>query len=110
MIRSFHYAAQAAFSRHACLHPEDAAFLQPWMDRWVEEMERTFLEAYYATAAGASFIPNDPAMRDMLLTFYLLGKAVSEVIYELNNRPDMVDIPIRGIRKILAATPRTGES
>jgi maltose alpha-D-glucosyltransferase/alpha-amylase len=110
MVRSFHYAAQAAFSRHVCLHLEDAAFLQPWMDRWVEEIERTFLEAYYATAAGASFIPKDPAIRDMLLTFYLLGKAVYEVIYELNNRPHMVDIPMRGIRKILAATPRTGES
>ena len=36
-----------------------------------------------------------------MLEAYLLDKAVYEVAYELNNRPDWVVIPLRGIRHIL---------
>jgi maltose alpha-D-glucosyltransferase / alpha-amylase len=32
---------------------------------------------------------------------YLMNKAVYELKYELNSRPDWADIPMRGILKIL---------
>ena len=38
---------------------------------------------------------------EVLLKAYLLDKAVYEVAYELNHRPDWVVIPIRGIKHIL---------
>ena len=38
----------------------------------------------------------------MLLSAFLLEKAVYEVAYELNNRPTWINIPLRGIRHILA--------
>jgi maltose alpha-D-glucosyltransferase/alpha-amylase len=33
-----------------------------------------------------------------MLDFYLLDKSIYELRYELNNRPDWVDIPLEGIR------------
>jgi maltose alpha-D-glucosyltransferase/alpha-amylase len=38
---------------------------------------------------------------------YLLQKAVYELNYELNNRPDWVSVPIRGVLAILQ-TGRSG--
>jgi predicted trehalose synthase len=42
-----------------------------------------------------------------MLHVYLLDKAAYEVIYELNNRPDRVHIPVRGIRRLIEAGPRS---
>jgi len=106
MLRSCHYAAHAAMARHVAMHPEDATCLQPWIDQWIRCMERVFLDTYLATAAGASFIPEDASARDMLLHSFLLDKATYEVLYELNNRPDRVHIPVRGIHQLVAAGPK----
>jgi maltose alpha-D-glucosyltransferase/alpha-amylase len=38
-----------------------------------------------------------------MLDFYLLDKAIYELRYELNNRPDWVGIPLEGIRRRLEA-------
>ena len=37
----------------------------------------------------------------MLLDAYLLEKALYEIVYELNNRPDWVRIPLRGVLELL---------
>jgi maltose alpha-D-glucosyltransferase/alpha-amylase len=50
---------------------------------------------------GAPFIPKDEHDLQVMLEAYLLDKAIYEVGYELNNRPDWVVIPIRGIKHIL---------
>jgi trehalose synthase-fused probable maltokinase len=90
MLRSFDYAAHTALAQQT----ERA-------EAWVEGVSGAFLSAYVATAKGASFLPkNDQELR-MLLEVCLLEKAVYEVCYELNNRPDWVAIPLRGITRIL---------
>jgi maltose alpha-D-glucosyltransferase/alpha-amylase len=38
----------------------------------------------------------------LALDAFLLQKAVYEVSYELNNRPDWVRIPLRGILSLIA--------
>jgi maltose alpha-D-glucosyltransferase/alpha-amylase len=53
------------------------------------------------TTAGAIFIPQNEEDLQVLLEAYLLDKAVYEIGYELNHRPDWVVIPIRGIKHIL---------
>ncbi len=85
MLRSFDYAAHTAAQSEA----------------WVEHVSREFLNAYLTTAAGASFLPANEEELRMLLEVCLLEKAVYEVCYELNNRPDWVGIPLRGIMRIL---------
>jgi len=85
MLRSFDYAA------HTTAQPE----------AWVERISQEFLNAYLTTAEGASFLPSNEEELCMLLEVCLLEKAVYEVYYELNNRPDWVGIPLRGITRIL---------
>jgi maltose alpha-D-glucosyltransferase / alpha-amylase len=45
--------------------------------------------------------PGSQAEFQVLLDAHLLEKAVYEIGYELNNRPDWVRIPVRGVLEIL---------
>jgi maltose alpha-D-glucosyltransferase/alpha-amylase len=75
----------------------------PWADLWVTAVGRTFLESYLTTAGQAAFLPRESGDLALLLDAYLLDKAVYEVAYELNNRPDWIRVPLRGIASILDA-------
>jgi maltose alpha-D-glucosyltransferase/alpha-amylase len=100
MMRSFQYAAYAALWRPS-MRSEDVPFLERWADLWCRQMSATFLESYLEAATGAIFLPQNESDLRTLLEAYLLDKAVYEVGYELNHRPDWVVIPIRGIKHIL---------
>ena len=52
-------------------------------------------------AAGAAFLPPEPAAFAVLLDAFMLDKAFYELVYELNNRPDWVRIPLRGVLELL---------
>jgi maltose alpha-D-glucosyltransferase/alpha-amylase len=101
MLRSFHYAAHTALSQLHGLRAEEIEHLEKWAEIWVDVVSKNFLEAYLTTAKGASFLPEDEITQKMLLETYLLEKAVYEVCYELNHRPEWVYIPMRGIVRIL---------
>jgi maltose alpha-D-glucosyltransferase/alpha-amylase len=100
MMRSFQYAAYSALWQPS-MRAEDAPFLERWADLWYRQVSATFLESYLLTTAGATFLPQKVSDLQVLLEAYLLDKAVYEVGYELNHRPDWVVIPIRGIKHIL---------
>ena len=100
MMRSFQYAAYSALWQPST-RPEDIPFLERWADIWYRAMSSAFLRNYLDTTANAVFVPNNLDDFQVLLEAYLLDKAVYEVGYELNNRPDWVIIPIRGIKHIL---------
>jgi maltose alpha-D-glucosyltransferase/alpha-amylase len=54
-------------------------------------------------AAGeADFIPRDREELKILLDAFLLDKAIYELAYELNNRPDWVAIPLEGVSQVLS--------
>jgi trehalose synthase/trehalose synthase-fused probable maltokinase len=101
MMRSFQYAAYSALWQPAMRH-EDVPFLEKWADIWYRQISSTFLQSYLTAAADSLFIPRSEADLGIALEAYLLDKAVYEVGYELNHRPDWVVIPIRGIKHILA--------
>jgi len=101
MLRSFHYACQAAL-RSDQVAPELLARLQPWARLWVDSVSVVFMRSYLATAGTASFTPQTPADLELQLTTMLLEKALYELRYELNSRPDWVRIPLRGIRDLVA--------
>jgi maltose alpha-D-glucosyltransferase/alpha-amylase len=58
-----------------------------------------FLRAYRLTmkAAGGLLVPSDAEVFEQLLEIYVLDKALYELMYELNNRPAWVRIPLAGI-------------
>ncbi len=103
MMRSFQYAAYSALWQPA-MRPEDVPFLEDWADHWYRQMSSVFLQSYLAATAGAIFVPPKQDDLQISLEAYLLDKAIYEIGYELNNRPDWVVIPIRGIKHILGAT------
>ena len=100
MMRSFQYAAYSALWQPA-MRTEDVPFLEHWADIWYRLMSSVFLQNYLQVTAGSNFVPKNSDDFQILLEAYLLDKAVYEIGYELNNRPDWVIIPIRGIKHIL---------
>jgi maltose alpha-D-glucosyltransferase / alpha-amylase len=87
MIRSFSY---AAFS-------EGGAGLEHWAAFWSTWVSVTFLKGYFEKAQGSPFAGSDISEQRFLFDAFVLQKALYETAYELNNRPDWVHIPLRGI-------------
>jgi maltokinase len=90
MLRSFSYAVSAARLQRGIDPPDD----------WEEHAREHFLDGYYATV-DPSLIPSGREALRRLLSVFELEKAVYELRYELNNRPDWVGIPVEGIRRLL---------
>ncbi|HEX3947274.1 MAG TPA: phosphotransferase, partial [Acidimicrobiales bacterium] len=107
MIRSFHYASQAAAMRLSrdLTASFDAEALERWLTFWYRWVSGTFLRSYLQVVGPARFLPDDRGQLSGLLDFFLLEKAVYELGYEANSRPDWVDIPARGILDVLDAGP-----
>jgi maltose alpha-D-glucosyltransferase/alpha-amylase len=104
MLRSFHYAAYTSLFGHlgsANVRPEDLAGLEPWARRWNEWICTAYTESYLEIAATGSFLPPDREDVNLLCNIYLLEKALYELVYELNNRPDWVRIPLIGILQLM---------
>jgi maltose alpha-D-glucosyltransferase/alpha-amylase len=99
MLRSFHYAAYSGL--FATLKPEDIPVFTPWADLWSQTVGGVFLRSYRETVGDAPILPNDSKALEMLLCAFLLNKAIYELGYELNNRPDWVRLPLKGILSIL---------
>lgn len=105
MLRSFQYAAYAAlFGQVPGISPESVAGnrVERWSAFWNLWTGATFLRAYIEQARPFAYLSPQPAARRLALDAFLLQKAVYEVSYELNNRPDWVRIPLRGILSLVA--------
>jgi maltose alpha-D-glucosyltransferase/alpha-amylase len=103
MIRSFGYAAYAGLFAHTASGRAELERLEPWARIWQTWTTAAFLRGYFTAAANALFVPAVDAQRDALLQLFVLDKALYELNYELNNRPDWVRIPLRGIFDLLNA-------
>ncbi|HEY6006956.1 MAG TPA: maltose alpha-D-glucosyltransferase [Geobacteraceae bacterium] len=101
MIRSFHYAAHAVLLQRAPVRAEDVPYLEPWAEAWHRCCAGIFLHSYLQTVAGAPFMPKEREELEVMLSAFMLDKALYELGYELENRPEWVMIPLRGIRRIL---------
>ncbi len=101
MIRSFHYAAHVGLRRRAMQQGADVEYLQHWADLWHVYVSGLFLHSYLKSVADTHVVPSDEKDFAVLLETFVLEKAVYELGYELNNRPDWLMIPVRGIEQIL---------
>ena len=70
---------------------------------WEDRARETFLDGYFETVDPALLPPGEEGTRKMLSIFEL-EKAVYELRYELNNRPDWVPIPVAGIERLIDAS------
>jgi maltose alpha-D-glucosyltransferase/alpha-amylase len=104
MLRSFDYAAATALSNQdlgGTVRPEDQAELGPWAELWSRWAGASFLREYIEVASEGSFLPTDESDLNRMLTAYTLDKAIYEVDYEMNNRPDWLPVPLSGALRIL---------
>ncbi len=96
MLRSFAYAATAVALDRGGEPAED----------WEERARVRFLDAYLETVDPALLPSGQPAI-ERLLTVFELEKAVYELRYELDNRPDWVRIPVAGIQRLMEHAAQT---
>ena len=101
MVRSFYYAAYAVLMQRTQVRAEDVPYLVPWVQAWYRYNAGIFLSVYLENVAGSPFLPGDREEVDIMLRTFMLDKALYELGYELNNRPDWVAIPLRAIRELL---------
>jgi maltokinase len=90
MLRSFAYAASASEIRDGVLAPPD----------FEERARRLFLEQYFSHIDPALLPSGETAILN-LLSIFELEKAIYELQYELDNRPDWLPIPVAGINRLL---------
>jgi len=90
MLRSFAYAASAASLLRAAEVPDD----------WEAKARAQFLDGYFG-AVDPSLLPPGAAAAERLLAVFELEKAVYELRYELDNRPEWVRIPVAGILRLI---------
>ncbi len=90
MLRSFAYVVSAAEVQRGVLAPDD----------WERHARTQFLEGYMESV-DPSLIPSGRGTIEKLLAVFELEKAVYELRYELDNRPDWVRIPVAGIERML---------
>jgi maltose alpha-D-glucosyltransferase/alpha-amylase len=98
MIRSFSYAAQSALAQFLVVRESSSEInLRARARLWENAASAEFLRSYRTTmAADPSLLP-PPERTQALFTAYMLEKALYELLYELNNRPVWLRIPIAGI-------------
>lgn len=107
MLRSLHYAVVAALRDKPA---STRAGLAGWADLWHRAVTASFLRGWLRAVRGSVVVPREPEATRALLDLFLVEKAVYELRYELDNRPDWVDIPLAGLREIAEAADGSVEA
>lgn len=102
MLHSFHCAAYVSFFdqvERGIVRPEEASSLESWARFWIQWVSSAFLKSYLEVASQGVFLPKSREDVQMLLDTYRLEKCV----YELDNRPDWLRIPLSEILQLMEA-------
>ena len=94
MMRSFHYAAYGKIILNENYRDRDLELLEQAAEQWQHYVSRFFLGAYMENTGLGTKLSEE---NDVLIRTFLLEKAIYELGYELNARPDWVNIPLKGI-------------
>jgi maltose alpha-D-glucosyltransferase/alpha-amylase len=103
MLRSFSYAMNTALiERQERGLPEEAHDrAKDWGRFWLVWVSSIFLGSYLEETRKAGLITAGTDEIELVLDVYMLEKAVYELGYELNNRPDWLHVPLQGILELL---------
>jgi len=100
MIRSLHYASNAAsVGLLPCPAPAIVAPLI-WQRKWFESCRAAFLDGYFDALAVPGITPKTSRATESLLDLFVLEKALYELRYEINHRPDWISIPLAGLSEL----------
>jgi len=101
VVRSFSYAAETARRKVRQEKPESYAVMNVYTREWEKDARARFLQGYLESVAGCPSIPADRDVFDRILSLFCLEKALYEFSYELNNRPEWLEIPVNGLTECL---------
>jgi maltose alpha-D-glucosyltransferase/alpha-amylase len=102
MVRSLYYAAYVVLMQRTHVREEDITYLLPWAQAWYRYHVKIFLDSYLKGVQGAPFLPTDQQEIDIMLQAFMLDKALYELGYEVNNRPEWLSIPLQAIAELVA--------
>ena len=108
MLRSFHYAAFGTLLNPrlgGAVRSEDVTRLERWAGFWYLNVAISFLHAYLVETRGQAFVPTAEDELRSTIELLSLQKVLYELDYELNNRPDWVSIPLRGLLDLFRTNP-----
>ena len=103
MIRSYHYAVVMAMRQvsESGIDDEARTVLHQWAETIHSYLSAAFLDGYQGAVDGSRIVPDDSGHFRLLLDALVMEKAAYELEYEVNNRPDWIDIPLYGILSVL---------
>jgi maltose alpha-D-glucosyltransferase/alpha-amylase len=104
VVRSYDYAARQAFQQtigrgliddaDAEAHAVHATLLGAWAGR-------AYWAGYRQRANGTVFLPRSIVHTQLLLQVHVLQKAMYEVRYELDRRPDWLEVPLAALARMV---------
>ncbi len=102
MLRSFDYARRAAQDR-ATQHEGDLERMAPAAAAWLDSTRGSFLAGYREEAVAAGLYADDAAFDAQLplVSLFELQKALQELRFELDHRPEWVGIPLHGLAAMI---------
>ncbi|YAF94421.1 MAG: maltose alpha-D-glucosyltransferase [Nodularia sp. CChRGM 3473] len=103
MLVSFNYAVTQALRyeiESGMIRPETVPLMEQWAQFWYTWVSAAFVNSYLETASSDAFLPSTQEELKVLLFTYLLEKVIEALGYELNHRPDYVEIPLRLILQL----------
>jgi maltose alpha-D-glucosyltransferase / alpha-amylase len=106
MLRSFAYGAETVVREIAARFGDSEERARNAAIAWRGMIDAAFLDGYGQAVAGSRAAVEDAETHRCLLRLSLLTKALYEVDYEVNNRPDWIEIPARGVLNILDEAKR----
>jgi maltose alpha-D-glucosyltransferase/alpha-amylase len=101
MLRSFSYVSAVAVNRATTERPGDRHRLGPLVQQWEHEVTEAFLRGYRAAIADCGAWPADADQAGRLIDFFILDKALYELRYEMDNRPEWLAIPLYSLLRRL---------
>lgn len=101
LFRSFHYAIYATIFNNIDKYKYDQEHLFEAGEILYQYLKSVFLETYVTKVQDANLNIGYNKERIFLLKYAMLEKAVYELGYELNSRPQWAVIPLKGISNII---------
>lgn len=112
LLRSLHYAGHAALASAQDVghcKEDDMPTMRQWMRLWRFWTSVSFIEAYLQTAGESDFLPDDAQEQKLLLDIFLMDKAFAELNNEITEGGQLMEVPLREIRRLLEEETGTPE-
>jgi maltose alpha-D-glucosyltransferase/alpha-amylase len=102
MLASFGYATQSAI-REVRLESEEEqeGRLRNAGRAWFSRVTGAFIQEYWKLAGRAPYMPNSQRHQEILLTTYLLERAMLDIREDIQNKPELSGMPFRLILHLL---------